>query len=199
MQTPSFARAYHRRGWLFLLILLLVPLLALAVTWFRLPVAADGATCLDHPPVADEAAATAFSTALRRAILDNAGGPFELHATDRELTAYVALNTQGYQLAVPEIRITATEVCLSGRIVGLGLLNPRFRITASVYVAHGMLQFDLHRVVLNGRLMPSALKDLLQRVVNESLRDAGWPLEIEAVHVTNGEIVIIGRRLPAPR
>jgi hypothetical protein len=198
MGVLHVSKARHQPLWL-ALILALAPPAALILAWHRLPMAPDAGPCLDRPVVADEVAATAFSIALRRAILDNPGGPFELRATDHQLTAYVALNTQGRQLAEPQIRITtAGEVCFSGRIVGLGLLNPRFRITADLYVAHGMLQVHLRHVVINERLLPPSLKDLLQRVINESLRDAGWPLEIQAVHLADGEITIVGRRLSAP-
>jgi len=197
MRIRRFAKVLYKPFWLVIILLLALPL-TLVVAWLRLPEARESGPCLGRRFVADATAATAFSVALRQAILDNPGGPFELRATDFELTSYVALSTQGYQLADPQIRITTEGICLSGRIVGLGLLTPRFRITADVRAVDGMLEFQIHQFVINGRLLPPALKGLAQRVVNESLRDANWPLRIESVDVSNGEIVVTGLRLPAP-
>lgn len=197
MRVRQFTRVRHKPLWLATILMLALPF-ALAVAWLRLPEAPETGPCFARPFVADEAAATAFSIALRQAILDNPGGPFELRATDVELTSYVVLNTQGYQLADPQVRITTERVCFSGRIVGLGLLTPRFRIQAGVQATDGMLEFRFHQFVLNGRVLPPALKELAQRVTNESLRDAHWPLRIERVELRDGEVVITGLRLPAP-
>ncbi len=197
MRVRHLTNVRRKPLWLVTILVLALPF-ALAVAWFRLPRARETGPCLARGFVPDEEAATAFSIALRRAILDNPGGPFELRATDVALTSYVALSTQGYQLADPQVRITPDGVCLSGRIVGLGLLTPRFRILTDVRVVDGMLEFRLREFVLNGRLLPPALKTLLQRITNESLRDASWPLRIERVELHDGEIVLSGRRFPAP-
>lgn len=197
MRVRHLTNVQFKPLWVVAVLSLALPF-ALAVVWFRLPKARETGPCLARDFVPDEETATAFSIALRRAILDNPGGPFELHATDVALTSYVALNTQGYQLADPQVRITPDGVCLSGRIVGLGLLTPRFRILADVRVVDGMLEFRFRKFVLNGHLLPPALRKLLQRVTNESLRDAHWPLRIEGVELRDGEIVLTGLRLSAP-
>jgi hypothetical protein len=145
--------------------------------------------------VPDEAGAVAFSRKIRSAILDNPGGPFELHATDVELTSYVALNTQGRQLADPEIHFLNDTVCLTGRLSGLGLVRPRFRVEVHPHVVGGDIQFEVRYFIVNGRTLPAWLRRLAQRITNESIQDASLPLRVDAVRVGNGEIAISGQRL----
>ncbi|RME46130.1 MAG: hypothetical protein D6791_09100 [Chloroflexi bacterium] len=178
-----------------MLLLLLPPALLLA-GWWRLPQAQIGNPCDSRSRIVpDESNAVAFSRAFRSAILDNPGGPFKLRTTDIELTSFVALNTQGRQLADPQIHFLNDTVCLSGDLVGLGLLRPRFKIEAHPYVAAGNIQLEIRYIVVNGRVLPGWLRNLAQRITNESIQDAALPLRVDVVQVRDGEILVEGERL----
>lgn len=176
--------------------ILLGPAVVIAAAWFSLPEDNLSGRCsLAGRITPTESDAVAFSTALRSAILDNPGGPFRLRTTDAALTSYVVLNTQGRQLADPQVRFLNGSVCLSGRIVGLGLLAPRFRIEARPYIADGNLQFDIRYLVMNGRVLPDWVRHLVQRIANESIQDARFPVRLDTVQVRDGELEIRGERL----
>lgn len=153
--------------------------------------------CAELSPIApDEAKAVAFSRAFHSEILDNPGGPFELRATNVELTSYVALNTQGRQLANPQIHFLDDTVCLSGRLVGLGLIRPHFLVELHPALAGGDIQLDIRYFVVSGRLLPRSIRHLTQRIATESIRDANLPVRVYDVRVRDGEIAISGQRFP---
>lgn len=185
--------------WIVLAVILLPPLLVIGC-WRTLPTAEIAGDCDSVSHIAPkEDDAVAFSTALRSEILNNPGGPFQLHVAESELTSYVILETHGRQLADPQIHFLDDAVCFSGHIVGLGLLHPRFKIEAHPRVVSGDIQFDFQRVVVNGRLLPAWMRHLVQRITNESIRDASLPVRFDTVQLRDSEITITGERLPAPR
>ncbi|MFQ5857200.1 MAG: hypothetical protein ACE5LU_16445 [Anaerolineae bacterium] len=118
-----------------------------------------------------------------------------MRATDVELTSWVALNTQGRQLADPQIRFLDDTVCLSGRLVGLGLVRPRFRVEAHPYVVNGDIQLDIRYFVVNGRVLPIRVRRLAQQITNESIHDASLPVRVDVIRVRDGEIMVEGERL----
>lgn len=179
------------------LVLLILPPVALIAGWTTFPNAGTTDQCSSLPRIVpQEADAVAFSSMLRSEILDNAGGPFRLQVTDRELTSYVAVNIQGRQLADPQIHFLNDTVCLRGHLVGLGLLKPRLRIEARPYLAAGNVQVDVRHLIVNERLLPAWARRLAQRVTNESIRDAALPIRIDHLDVRDGELAIAGDRLP---
>jgi hypothetical protein len=188
----------HRLRWIVLAVLVAVPVAAIAA-WQSLPRSQPAGPCASVARIEPSGAqAVAFSTQLRYEILDNPGGPFQLTTTDREITSYVAINTAGRQIADPQVHFVDGGVCLSGRIVGLGLVNPYFQIQAELYIAQGMLQLDVSQITLNGRALPGVIRRLIQRVTNESVRDAVWPLRFESVRIGDREITLAGYRLASP-
>ncbi|MBS1251470.1 MAG: hypothetical protein MAG451_00503 [Anaerolineales bacterium] len=188
-----------RPVWIVLAVLFLPPVL-LVIGWRTLPRARAPGRCSSVSAIApSERDAVAFSSALRSAILDNPGGPFQLHTTDDQLTSYVAIETQGHQLADPQIHFLDGAVCLSGRVVGLGLVRPRFHAEVHSYIVNGDIQFNIRSLIVNGRRLPGWMRCLAQRVANESIHDASLPIWVEAVQVRDGAIVITGERLSRPR
>lgn len=182
--------------WIVVTLLILSPALVMA-GWRALPQARMTDPCGSVPRIAPgETNAVAFSRAFRSAILDNPGGPFQIRATDVEVTSYVAINTRGRQLADPQIHFLDGTVCLSGRLVGLGLVRPYFRVEVHPHVADGDIQLDLRSFVVNGRVLPATLRRLAERITNESIRDAGFPVRVDLVQVRYGEIAVTGERLP---
>lgn len=185
-----------RPFWIVVALLVLPPTL-LFVGWWTLPPAQMAGQCAELSPIApDEAKAVAFSRAFHSEILDNPGGPFELRATNVELTSYVALNTQGRQLANPQIHFLDDTVCLSGRLVGLGLIRPHFLVELHPALAGGDIQLDIRYFVVSGRLLPRSIRHLTQRIATESIRDANLPVRVYDVRVRDGEIAISGQRFP---
>lgn len=182
---------------LLIVVALLIALPALLFAgWHMLPPAEMAGQCTSLPPIVpDEAGAVAFSRKLRSAILDNPAGPFELHTTDVELTSYVALNTQGRQLADPQIHFLDNTVCLSGRLVGLGLIRPRFLVEVHPRIVGGNIQLEIRYFIVNGQMLPAWLRRLAQRITNESIQDASLPLRTDTIQVSDGEIAISGQRL----
>ncbi|MFQ5594076.1 MAG: hypothetical protein ACE5HA_07995 [Anaerolineae bacterium] len=176
--------------------LLIVPPALLFVGWRALPSAEISGRCTSLPSILPgEAGAVAFSRAFRTAILENPGGPFELRTTDVDLTSYVALNTQGRQLADPQIHFLDDTACFSGRLVGLGLVRPRFHLEVYPYTSAGAIRLEIRSFVVNGRLLPRSIRRLTQRITTESIQDANLPVRVYAVRVRDGEIVITGERL----
>ncbi len=185
--------------WIVLAVLFLSPVL-LVVGWRTLPRARASGRCSSVSTITpSERDAVAFSSALRSATLDNPGGPFQLRTTDDQLTSYVAIETQGHQLADPQIHFLDGAVCLSGRVIGLGLVRPRFHAEVHPHITEGDIQFKVRSLIVNGRRLPAWVQSLAQRVTNESIRDASLPIWVEAVQVRDGAIVITGERLSRPR
>lgn len=181
--------------WIVMALLLLPPVILMA-GWQLLPQTETRGQCGSVSRIVpDESAAVAFSRAFRSAILDNPGGPFELRATDIGLTSYVALNTQGRQLADPQVHFLDDTVCLSGHLIGLGLVRPRLRANVRPYTAAGYIQIELRSFAVSGRVLPASLRYLIQRIANESIRDAALPLRVDTVRVRAGEILVSGERL----
>ncbi len=182
--------------WIVVALLILPPALVMA-GWRTLPQAEMTYPCGAVARIVPrETEAVAFSRAFRSAILDNSGGPFQIRATDIEVTSSVAINTRGRQLADPQIHFLDGTVCLSGRLVGLGLVRPYFRVEVHPYVADGDIQLELRSFVVNGRVLPATLRRLAERITNESIRDAAFPVRVDVLQVRNGEIAITGERLP---
>lgn len=187
-----------RLRWIVLAIFVALPLTVIAA-WHSLPRSQPTGRCASLAHIdADRTQADAFSTRLRHEILDNPGGPFQFSATDREITSYVAINTAGRQIADPQIHFAGGGACLSGRIVGLGLVAPRFLVQAEPYVAAGAIQLNLVHITVNSRALPGVLRRLAERVTNESIRDAAWPLRFDGVQVSDRAITLVGERLVSP-
>lgn len=177
--------------------MLIVPPAIVFAGWRTLPPAGLAGRCASLPRIVpDEAGAAAFSRKLRSAILDNPGGSFDLHTTEIDLTSYVILNTQGRQLADPQIHFLNDTVCLSGRLVGLGLMRPHFIIELRPGIVGGDIQLEIQSFTVNGRMMPAWLRRLAQRIANESIQDENLPVQVGGVRVRDGEIAISGQRFP---
>jgi hypothetical protein len=187
-----------RLRWVILAVLVAVPV-AVFAAWQALPRSQSTGPCASLARIEPTGAqAVAFSTQLRYEILDNPGGPFQFTTTDREITSYVAINTAGRQVADPQVHFVDGSVCLSGQVVGLGLVTPHFQIQAEPYIADGTLQLTFSQITLNGRALPGVIRRLTQRVTNESMRDAVWPLRLESVRIGDREITLAGDRLASP-
>ena len=162
---------------LLIVVALLIALPALLFAgWHMLPPAEMAGQCTSLPPIVpDEAGAVAFSRKLRSAILDNPAGPFELHTTDVELTSYVALNTQGRQLADPQIHFLDNTVCLSGRLVGLGLIRRHLLVEGRPRIVDGHTQLEIRYFTVKERMLPTCLGRPAPRHSTESIQDASRP------------------------
>lgn len=187
-----------RLRWIVLAVFVALPMTVFAA-WQSLPRSQPTGPCASLTRIEpDGPQAVAFSTQLRYQVLDNPGGSFQITTTDREITSYVAINTAGRQIADPQIHFVDGTACVSGRVAGLGLMNPHFQIQTELYIADGMLQLDFSHIRLNGRALPGAVRRLAERVTNESIRDAAWPLRFDYLHVENHKITLAGDRLASP-
>jgi len=192
-----------------LIIFLLISLPVLACGWGRsravipTPTIAPTPTPLPQPPrgqitpqpTESQRAKQNFNQALQETGPDHA---FQFRITSEEITSLAAIELRkqaDIPVSEPQIWFTNGKIYLAGKVEGVGPSPvPALIVATPVINGNDQLQIQIEEAKMGNFKLPKAMVENLTKTINDTLADTPLEIEIEAVSVLEGELVITGRR-----
>jgi hypothetical protein len=159
-----------------------------------LPTATPTQVYVEANPEAVERAQENFNQALQESSADRL---FEFRLSDEEITSLAAegLSVRAdIPFSNPQVWFSNERVNATASFEG-GPVPMQAEVVASVQVVDGQVRVTLETARLGMLGFPAALSESLSDTLNETLNDLPGDLEIEAVEIREGEMVVTGRRL----
>lgn len=187
-------RRLNGSGWGLVLLLLLALACGRAAQKTALPQPPGGAI---QP---DATASKRVQQNYRQALQESsAQRPFRLLITNEEVTSLVALALKerpDIPFTNPQIWFAGGKIYITGQVTGLAPAALPALIVAAPVVSEGEpLRLAIERAQMGGFDFPDSLIESLTETVNESLADLQRDVEITAVEVREGAVLLTGRRV----
>ena len=139
-----------------------------------------------------EAAAKSLERSLRRIQSIEPGQSFEFHATDEELTSYLALRYPDAFLRDAQVRIAAGGMALRARMTNP--IRVRVEIICHIQIAEQRPKVDFQLVRIGSLRLPGFLRRSLSKYVNEAISTAPVELAITDLQLLEGQLLVSGYR-----
>jgi hypothetical protein len=138
--------------------------------------------------------AHAFQQQFLDTFLTGQTGPFYLDVSTMALNSYVVWQTQGAPLYNLAIWSVPERLCLQGVV---GLLGPlQIYLSAAVITGleNGQIHLDIEYAQLGNWVLPSAVRDYLSEITNETVQDAQLRIQFTEFRVADGHLIVAGTR-----
>lgn len=123
---------------------------------------------------------------------------FRFRITNEEITSVVALALQeraDIPLADPQIWFTAGKVYMTGTVEGIGpAALPALIVGIPQINANGQLEIKFDEAKMGSFDFPEATINNLTQTTNETLVDLQLDIQITAIEVLEGELLLAGKR-----
>ncbi len=147
------------------------------------------------------AVSTEAAGQLESRIQQNLDGPpgqeFILHMTDAEATSLAATELAKYDeapLREPTIWFTQGKVYATGRMSNVLPVETDFYLVAAPRVEDGKLVIEIEEVSAGAMPLPDSFLEIISQSISETLDELHLDVQITALEVREGEIVIKGVR-----
>jgi uncharacterized protein YpmS len=125
------------------------------------------------------------------------GGQFILRMTDEEVTSLVATKLAQYDespVTDPQIWFTKGKIYGTGRLVNVVPVDTPFYVVTSTRIVDGQVEVVVEDVEAGALPIPESVVDTLSQSVNETLQEMQLDVEVTAIEILEGEIVVQGVR-----
>ena len=142
-------------------------------------------------------AAGQLESRVRQNLKGEPGSQFILRSTDREVTSFAATELAKYDVSPienPQIWFTNGSVYASGTLVNVVPVETDFLVIASARIANGKVVFEVKESSAGGMPIPSPVLELISESINETLEELHLGVEVTAVEILEGEVIIKGTR-----
>ena len=143
-----------------------------------------------------EEAAKRLEGKVAEAFQQNPSGQFTIHATDEEVTSWVALrvaNQPETMIADPQIRFTQGKVFAAVTMVGALPFRLRIALVASAQIVDDQVKFEIEKSSAGPFPVPKALLETLSKSVNETLLEAQLDVQVTSIEILESEAVVAAR------
>ena len=139
-----------------------------------------------------EAAAKSLERSLLRIQSLEPGQSFEFHASDEEVTSYLALRYPDAFLRDARVRFSAGGMGLRARMTNP--IRVKVEIDCHIQIAEQRPKVDFQLVKLGSLRLPGFLRRSLSKYVNEAIATAPVELAITDLQLLEGQLLVSGYR-----
>jgi len=139
-----------------------------------------------------EQAALSLEESLRRVMHLSHGQPFQLRATEEEVTSYLSINFPEAFLRDPQIRILEDALHATARMTRP--IRTNVEIVCSLQVVDTRVRVDLRQATIGCFNLPRFLRASIDHHLNQALDTVPLNVSIAEVQLQDGVILILGHR-----
>jgi hypothetical protein len=137
-----------------------------------------------------------FNQAMQEASGNN---EFRFRVSNEEITSIVAANLEkrpDIPFSKPQIWFTAGKIYVTGLVEGVGPTSFSALIVGVPKITpEGQLEIEIDEAKMGNLDLPENIVESLSETVNETLADLQLDIQITAIEVLEGEMLIAGKRL----
>ncbi|MGQ9598463.1 MAG: hypothetical protein ACUVWZ_03500 [Anaerolineae bacterium] len=149
-----------------------------------------------RPLVVSTEAAAQLEARIQQSLRGEPGQQFILRMTDVEVTSLVASKLTEYEespVTDPRIWFTKGKIYGTGRVEIFSIPTP-FLIIASARIEDGQVVVTIEDSSAGVLPVPQKLLQTISQSINETIRETQLDLEVTALEILEGEIIIKGTR-----
>ncbi|MBN1660599.1 MAG: hypothetical protein JXA93_19535 [Anaerolineae bacterium] len=150
-----------------------------------------------RPIVVSTESAAQLESRIQQNLGGEPGGQFILRMSDEEVTSLVATKLAQYDespVTEPQIWFTKGKIYGTGRLVNVMPVDTPFYVVTSARIVDGQVEIVVEDVEAGALPIPEGVVDTLSQSVNETLQEVQLDVEVTAIEVLEGEIVVKGVR-----
>jgi hypothetical protein len=117
--------------------------------------------------------------------------------TDQEVTSLVATKLSVYDespVTEPQVWFTKGKVYGTGHLSNVVPVSTPFYVVASTRIIDGQVEVVVETVEAGALPIPDSVVDTLSQSVNETLQDLQLDVQVTALEILEGEIILRGIR-----
>ena len=151
-----------------------------------------------HPIVVSTESAGQLESRIEQTLEGQPGQQFILNMTDDEVTSLVAAELAKYDqespVTDPQIWFTKGKIYGTGRLVNVVPIETEFFVVASAYIRDGQVVVEIDEISAGVIPIPASVLDTISQSVNETVDELQLDVEITALEILEGEIIVKGSR-----
>ena len=150
-----------------------------------------------HPMVVSTEAAGQLESRIQQNLSGEPGQQFILRMTDAEVTSLVATELAKYDespVTEPQIWFTKGKIYATGRLVNVLPIEADFFIVAAPHIQDGKVTVEIEEFSAGLLPVPDSVLDTISQSVNETVEDLQLEVEVTALEILEGEIIVKGVR-----
>jgi hypothetical protein len=150
-----------------------------------------------HPIAVSTESAVQLESRIQQNLAGEPGQQFILRMTDQEVTSLVATKLAIYDespVSEPQIWFTKGKVYGTGRLVNIVPVSTTFYVVAHPCIVDGEVEVVVETVEAGAFPIPDSVVGTLSQSVNETLQDLQLDVQVTALEILEGEIILKGIR-----
>jgi hypothetical protein len=150
-----------------------------------------------HPLAVSTEAASQLESRIRQNISGEPGQQFILGMTDAEVTSLLATELAGYDespVREPQIWFTRGKIYGTGRLVNVLPVETDFFVVAQAHIQDGKVIVEVEEVSAGALPLPASVLETISQSINETVEELQLDVEVTALEILEGEIIVKGRR-----
>ena len=150
-----------------------------------------------HPIVVSTEAAGQLESRIRQNVSGEPGQQFILHMTDTEVTSLLAEELVKYDespVADPRVWFTKGRIYGTGRLVKVLPVETNVSIVASARIEDGKVRVEVEEISAGALPLPGSLLETVSQSINETVEEIQLDVEINALEILEGEVIVKGTR-----
>jgi hypothetical protein len=150
-----------------------------------------------RPIVVSTESAAQLESRIQQNLTGEPGAQFILRMSDEEVTSLVATKLAQYDespVTQPQIWFTKGKIYGTGQLANIVPVSTPFYVVTSTRIVDGQIEIVVEDIEAGALPIPDGVVDTLSQSVNETLQELQLDVEVTAIEVLEGEIVIQGVR-----
>jgi len=150
-----------------------------------------------HPIVVSTESAGQLEARIEQTLKGQPGQQFILNMTDDEVTSLVTTELAKYDespVTEPQIWFTKGKIYGTGRLINVVPVETEFFVVASAHIRDGRVVVEIEEISAGVIPIPASALDTISQSVNETVDELQLDVEITALEILEGEIIVKGSR-----
>jgi uncharacterized protein YpmS len=150
-----------------------------------------------HPVAISTESAGQLEARIQQNLTGEPGQQFILRMTDAEVTSLIATELASYDespVTNPQVWFTKGKIYGTGRLVNVVPIEADFYVVATASIQDGKVVVKIDEISAGALPIPSSVLTTISQSVNETVDEMQLDVEITALEILEGEIIVKGVR-----
>jgi hypothetical protein len=150
-----------------------------------------------HPIAISTESAGQLEARIQQNLTGEPGQQFILRMTDAEVTSLIATELASYDespVTKPQVWFTKGKIYGTGRLVNVIPIEADFYMVATASIQDGKVVVKIEEISTGALPIPSSVLTTISQSVNETVDELQLGVEITALEILEGEIIVKGIR-----
>jgi uncharacterized protein YpmS len=150
-----------------------------------------------HPIAVSTESAGQLEARIQQNLSGEPGQQFILRMTDAEVTSLLATELAKYDespVTNPQVWFTKGKIYGTGRLVNVMPIETDFYMVANAHIQDGQVTIEMEEISAGALPIPSGVLNTISQSINETVDELQLNVEITALEILEGEIIVKGVR-----